>query len=170
MNIKLRTKHHLEFLSIKGGCTGSSESRLVKIPHCWKSHVVAQLSLSSGDAKSYAYGVPMPFSSLCRHIYRSLTLCPKIKFSCFCLLLIFSKSTFSHNSFRNTIGSRSGPIKTSDLIWVQSVCKGYQQAMLVGSELRMVAWMTLFNSSTFYISIAGSCFFSILFPATPWSH
>ena len=28
---------------LKGGCTGSSESTLVKMPHCWKSHVVAQI-------------------------------------------------------------------------------------------------------------------------------
>ena len=41
MSIKLLTEHHLEFLSIKGGCRGSSKSALVKIPHCWKSHVVA---------------------------------------------------------------------------------------------------------------------------------
>ena len=44
MSIKLMSEHHLEFLSLKGGCTGSSESTLVKIPHCWKSHVAAQLS------------------------------------------------------------------------------------------------------------------------------
>ena len=37
--LKLLTKHHLEYLSLKGGCTYSSESTLVKIPHCWKSHV-----------------------------------------------------------------------------------------------------------------------------------
>ena len=43
MNIKLLTEHHLEFLSIKIGCTGSSESTLVKIPHCWKSHVAANI-------------------------------------------------------------------------------------------------------------------------------
>ena len=36
-------EHHLEFLSLKGGCTGWSESTLVKIPHCWKSRVAAQL-------------------------------------------------------------------------------------------------------------------------------
>ena len=41
MNVKLLTKQHLEFLGPKGGCTGSSESTLVKIPHCLKSHVVA---------------------------------------------------------------------------------------------------------------------------------
>ena len=39
MIVTLLTEHHLEFLSIKGGCTGSSESILVKIPHCWKSLV-----------------------------------------------------------------------------------------------------------------------------------
>ena len=41
MTVKLLTEHHLEFLSLKGGCTGSSESTLVKMPHCWKSRVMA---------------------------------------------------------------------------------------------------------------------------------
>ena len=35
MSVKLLTEHHLEFLSLKGGCTGSSESTLVKMPHLW---------------------------------------------------------------------------------------------------------------------------------------
>ena len=43
MSVKLLTEHHLEFLSLKEGCTGSSESTHVKIPHCWKSHVKAQM-------------------------------------------------------------------------------------------------------------------------------
>ena len=43
MSVKLLTEHYLEFLGLKGGFTGSSESTLVKIPHCWKSHVVAQI-------------------------------------------------------------------------------------------------------------------------------
>ena len=43
MIVKLLTEHHLEFLSLKGGCTGLSESTLVKMPHCWKSHAVAHL-------------------------------------------------------------------------------------------------------------------------------
>ena len=41
LRVKLLTDHYSEFLSLKGGCTGSSESTLVKLPHCWKSHVVA---------------------------------------------------------------------------------------------------------------------------------
>ena len=44
MTVKLLTAYHLEFQSLKGGCTGSSESTLVKMPHCWKSHAVAQFS------------------------------------------------------------------------------------------------------------------------------
>ena len=39
MSVKLLTEHHLEFLSLKGSCTGSSESTLVKMPHCWNSRV-----------------------------------------------------------------------------------------------------------------------------------
>ena len=35
------TEHHLEVLSLKGGFTGWSESTLVKMQHCWKSHDVA---------------------------------------------------------------------------------------------------------------------------------
>ena len=43
MTVNLLTEQNLEFLSLKGGHTGSSESALVKMPHCLKSHVVAQL-------------------------------------------------------------------------------------------------------------------------------
>ena len=43
MNVKLLTEHDLEFLSLKRGCIGSPESTLVKMKHCWKSHVMAQM-------------------------------------------------------------------------------------------------------------------------------
>ena len=42
MIVKLRTEHHLVFLSLKGGYKGSSESTLVKVSNCWKSHAAAQ--------------------------------------------------------------------------------------------------------------------------------
>ena len=45
MTVKLLTEHNFEFLSLKGGRTGSSEFTLVKMPHCWKSHVTAHLLL-----------------------------------------------------------------------------------------------------------------------------
>ena len=43
MIVKLLTEHHLEFPSLKEGCTGSSEPTHVNMPHCWKSHALAQL-------------------------------------------------------------------------------------------------------------------------------
>ena len=67
MNIKLLTEHHLEFLSLKGGCRGSSESIHIKMPHCWKSHVAVQMvyegdlngkitSLMTRRVEAYQYG------------------------------------------------------------------------------------------------------------------
>ena len=44
MTVKLLAKQHLKFLSLEAGCTGLSESTLVKIPHCWKSRVKAPVS------------------------------------------------------------------------------------------------------------------------------
>ena len=46
MIVKLLTEHYLEFLSLKGDCRCSFESTLVKMPHCWKSHVTAHLMFS----------------------------------------------------------------------------------------------------------------------------
>ena len=46
MTNKLLTEHHLEFLSLEGGCTGSSKSIHVKMPHCWKSHIAARFTKS----------------------------------------------------------------------------------------------------------------------------
>ena len=48
MTVKLLTEHHLKFLSLKGGCTGSSVSTLVKKPHCWKSHAAAYFQFLLG--------------------------------------------------------------------------------------------------------------------------
>ena len=45
MSVKLLTEHYVAFLSLQGGCTGSSESTLVKMPHCLKSHVGAHLMI-----------------------------------------------------------------------------------------------------------------------------
>ena len=44
MIVKLLTEHHLEFLSSKGGCRGSSESTLVRMSNCWKSRALAHIS------------------------------------------------------------------------------------------------------------------------------
>ena len=46
MIVKLLTEHRLVILSLKGGCTSSSESTLVKMPHCWKSQDTAQIRMA----------------------------------------------------------------------------------------------------------------------------
>ena len=45
MVVKLLFEHHLEFLSLEGDSRGSSESTYVKVPHCWKSHAMAQIKM-----------------------------------------------------------------------------------------------------------------------------
>ena len=47
MTVKLLTQHYLENLSLKGGCTCSSESTYVNMPHCWKSHIMAHIHVLS---------------------------------------------------------------------------------------------------------------------------
>ena len=58
MIVKLLTEHHLEFLSLEGGCTSSSESALVncKMPHCWKLHVAALMTLFGKQNQSSQKG------------------------------------------------------------------------------------------------------------------
>ena len=48
IKLKLLTEQHLEFLSLTGDRTGSSESTLVKMPQCWKSHIMAQMLIARG--------------------------------------------------------------------------------------------------------------------------
>ena len=63
MIVKLLTEYHLEFRSLKGGCTGSSESTNVKMPHCWKSHALAHILISC--AGSYCDLCTLYVSSEC---------------------------------------------------------------------------------------------------------
>ena len=41
--VKLLIEHNSGFFSITGGCTGSSEYTLAKLPHYWKTHVAAHV-------------------------------------------------------------------------------------------------------------------------------
>ena len=64
MSVKRLTEHHLEFLSLKGGL---SESKLVKMLNCWKSHGTAHMifqdfSIMHGTMLSTV--VPFKYSSL----------------------------------------------------------------------------------------------------------
>ena len=49
MSVKPLTEHHLEFLSLKVGFTGSSEATLVKMTRCWKSSVTAHFVFQRPD-------------------------------------------------------------------------------------------------------------------------
>ena len=63
MTVKLLTEHHLEFLSLKGGCKASSESTLVKMPHCWKSHAAAQMINMGTQLKHFIKMLPMSMAT-----------------------------------------------------------------------------------------------------------
>ena len=52
MIVKLMTEHHLEFLSVKGGCRGLSESTQVKMAHILFRFSVHVLYLSGGQVYS----------------------------------------------------------------------------------------------------------------------
>ena len=76
MSVKLLTEHHLEFLSLKEGCTGSSESTHVEMPHCWKSHPLAQLMISvlfsgSGKEKYKSADIVEPSNMACNLYQRT---------------------------------------------------------------------------------------------------
>ena len=53
MTVKLLAEHHFEYLSLTGGCKGSSESNHVKIPHCWKPHVAAHMYIVAHNIMIY---------------------------------------------------------------------------------------------------------------------
>ena len=57
MIVKLLTEHHLEFVSLKGGCRGSSESTHVKMRYCWKSRVMAQITSHPSPPPSLSAGM-----------------------------------------------------------------------------------------------------------------
>ena len=60
MSVKLLTEHHLVFLSLIAGCTGSPESTIVKLPHCWKTHVTAQIYSQSIPSSPVSKGQSGP--------------------------------------------------------------------------------------------------------------
>ena len=72
MNIKLLTEHHLEFLSLTGGCTGSSESTLVKIPHCSKSHVAAHKVTVNSKSMGLVFSLEFSIVLVERDIFKGI--------------------------------------------------------------------------------------------------
>ena len=75
MTVKLLTEHHLEFLSLKGGCTCSSDSTFVKMPHCLKSHVVAHLCTITLNTSMLSYQIGLAVTGFWSEPSSISTLC-----------------------------------------------------------------------------------------------
>ena len=78
MSVKLLTKHHLEFLSLKGGYTGLSESTEVKMQHFLKSHVAAQIFTDS------SINPRIPVYVHCNRVYAVHTMKCLLLWGCMC--------------------------------------------------------------------------------------
>ena len=98
MIVNVLTEHHLECLSFKGGCTGLSESTLVKMPHCRKSHVTAHLEGSPGTV-GLMFAVVLTSATLSRSPVKSTEhKGPKLTFDTTYLLF----GILGHSKFRFT--------------------------------------------------------------------
>ena len=64
MIVQLLSEHHLEFLSLKAGCRGSSESTLVKMSNCWKSHAAAHYPLEDRFSPRLGVYIAMLFPQI----------------------------------------------------------------------------------------------------------
>ena len=125
MTIKLLTEHHLEFLSLKGGCTGLSEFTHVKTPHCCKSHVVAQLCRYIITICIYTTSIPLII--LQKDVWTNilwLTLNAPIatKGACFTRLLKCLRSLYGKQCGPRSDCSYDQTAPRSSLFWVHAVC------------------------------------------------
>ena len=79
--------------------------------------------------------------------------------SCACFLVVCQ--LVSINSFRKTIrvsvGIQIRPDFLSGLIWVQTICKGYQQMTLVGKELKTI-WLSQMTYLLLLQNLIGHAF------------
>ena len=68
MSVKLLTEHHLEFLSLKGGCTGSSESSLVKMSNCQCLVIPLNFDMCKGTPQGGTYFSIRSGSEVIKHL------------------------------------------------------------------------------------------------------
>ena len=78
MIVKLLTEHHLEFLSLKEGCRGSSESTDIKMPHCWKSYLIMTLMCQSGKTLHFCLKMELLFT-ICWLVFKHYMRLPVIQ-------------------------------------------------------------------------------------------
>ena len=55
MSVMLLTENILEFLNLKGGCTCSSESALVKMPHFWRLHDASHIYFQNPQRQRFTF-------------------------------------------------------------------------------------------------------------------
>ena len=97
---------------------------------------------------------------------------PSEFFHVFCHLLNFFNVNFSEKFFQEyhecqTIWNLIRPDKMSGLIWVQSVCKGYQQRTLVSNELKQqiyqyvsIFWLPVLSRGSMIVCLI--CLFDLI--------
>ena len=120
MTLRLLTEQYLEFLSLKGGCTHSSESTLVKIQHYWKSHVAAEMCIYS-DLLQFHHLFPFSINWLaCVFAQGHLSLCnsPLLFAGVFLLPTSLNSHTAFVMSLRASEQMLSHVVEWSSTVWV----------------------------------------------------
>ena len=174
MNIKLLIIHHLTFLSLKGGCTGSSESTLVKMPHCWKSHVMAQI-LHNKETNWLQM-----WSELVFCIYQSVQKCgmcdlKSLRSACayaqsdqrLCLLLEYSMNIklliIHHLEFLSLKGGCTGSSE-STLVKMPHCWKSHVMAQILHNKEKN--WLQMWSELVFCIYLKTPCIMAIFYSKT----
>ena len=131
MSVKLLTEHHLEFLSLKVGCRGSFESTHVKMPHCWKSHVLAQLPSSVGKQSETPFYLQFKlFHSIYPNKETNIVI-PKLSLKNCMQIEAFTKTHYHHGSHLGILGETPTCIKlncTPARVWA-STCIQRESAL-----------------------------------------
>ena len=87
MSVKLLTEHHFEFLSLKGGCRGLSESTHVKMAHCFEISCTGSFTISAVRSKAVVL-LLLTFCLLLLPLWESV-IC-----SMFCCMLLYDRMWF----------------------------------------------------------------------------
>ena len=121
ISVKLLTEHNLEVLSLAGSFTGSSESTLVKIPHCWKSRVTAHFLSAEKAVTSPINSCPFTYSKKCSsEAYRYTK----------CKVAGIISVELSEQISNTDCGENNRWGHTSSFIWVDDGCRANFQLCL----------------------------------------
>ena len=129
--VKLLTEHHLEFLSLKGGCLCSSELLLSKIIHVQECHQSGRTKVSLNNRTNQLFLVTTTVACWAI-LYASLSSADFFQNQLFQKIIsTFQKiiSELPPECQTVWIQIRPDALKASDLFSVQTVCKGYQQTV-----------------------------------------